>query len=114
MDKVIFLRNSTRTGLLQKAEENGFYFKDEDGNTFIPQGGESVANGHAQLFYKGKISNNDAVLDEEGNVITPATFKSGWHADLYLSVHNTPEDFNFGDMVIVVNTPETEYGAQRQ
>ena len=62
-----FLASSTRTALLVDLASAGFEWKDENG-TRIPEPFEQTSNGKDSAIYLGKIP---AVLDEEGNVLSP-------------------------------------------
>lgn len=113
MSQVIYLRSSTISDLIEQARANGFNLPD------IPEKGYKSVKKHARFIYKGTIVDQKATYeyeyDEEGNVtsetlLTPETYKSGFHADLILTCHHTAEEFDFGDMVAQVETPENEYG----
>lgn len=54
-----------------------FRSEDEEGNQDWKQGDHTFA-----LVYCGDLHNNDAVLDEQGEVITPATPIEGYHINL--------------------------------
>ena len=41
----------------------------------------------------GDIYNNDAVYDEEGNLVTPATKKEGYHLNIILNIE-LPQELN--------------------
>jgi hypothetical protein len=63
---------STRTALLADLASAGFHFTNEDGNTRIPEPFEFASNGKDACIYLGKIP---AQLDEEGNILVPASTK---------------------------------------
>jgi hypothetical protein len=67
-----FLASSTKSTLLADLAQHGFSFKDEDGNTRIPEPFEFASNGKDACIYLGKIP---AQLDEEGNVLVPESSK---------------------------------------
>jgi hypothetical protein len=76
-----FLASGTRHALLSDLASNGYEWKDEQGIPRIPEPFEmTTANGHTAI-YLGKVPLTDAVLDEEGNVITPATYSTQFCAN---------------------------------
>ena len=73
----------TRTAILTDLASNGYEWKDEDGTPRIPEPFEmtTASNGHSAI-YLGKIPITDAITDEEGNVITPATYSKEFCANV--------------------------------
>lgn len=58
------------------------------------------------IVYVGKLIDTPATLDEEGNILTEATYVEGYHCDLLLK-----DEEDFGDKLITPNTPHhTFYG----
>jgi hypothetical protein len=77
-----FLASATRHALLSDLASNGYEWKDENGTPRIPEPFEmTTANGHTAI-YLGKVPVTDAVLDEDGNVITPATYSTSFCANV--------------------------------
>jgi hypothetical protein len=78
-----FLASATRHALLSDLASNGYEWKDENGIPRIPEPFEMTVNeyGHTAI-YLGKVPVTDAVLDEEGNVITPATYSTKFCANV--------------------------------
>lgn len=66
-----FLASSTRTALLVDLASAGFEWKDDNG-TRIPEPFEFTSNGTDTAIYIGKIP---AQLDDEGNILVPASTK---------------------------------------
>lgn len=78
-----FLASATRHALLSDLASNGYEWKDEDGIPRIPEPFEmtTAPNGHTAI-YLGKVPVTEPVLDEEGNVITPATYSKEFCANV--------------------------------
>jgi hypothetical protein len=95
-----FLASATRHALLSDLASNGYEWKDEQGIPRIPEPFEMTShNGHCAI-YLGKVPVTDAVLDEEGNVITPATYSTQFCAN----VTDTKGQFD-----TEIDAPETPY-----
>jgi hypothetical protein len=96
-----FLASATRHALLSDLASNGYEWKDEQGIPRIPEPFEqtTASNGHTAI-YLGKVPVTDAVLDEDGNVITPATFSTQFCANV------TDTD---GQFDTEIEAPETPY-----
>jgi hypothetical protein len=78
----IFLASATRHALLSDLASNGYEWKDENGVPRIPEPFEMTHhNGHSAI-YLGKVPVTSAVLDDEGNVITPATYSTQFCANV--------------------------------
>jgi hypothetical protein len=90
----------TRTAILSDLASNGYEWKDEQGIPRIPEPFEmTTANGQTAI-YLGKVPVTDAVLDDEGNVITPATYSTQFCANV------TDTD---GQFDTEIDAPETPY-----
>jgi hypothetical protein len=78
-----FLASATRHALLSDLASNGYEWKDEQGIPRIPEPFEmtTAPNGHCAI-YLGKVPVTSAVLDDEGNVITPATYSTKFCANV--------------------------------
>ena len=78
-----FLASATRHALLSDLASNGYEWKDENGIPRIPEPFEmtTAPNGHTAI-YLGKVPVTSAVLDDEGNVITPATYSTQFCANV--------------------------------
>jgi len=77
-----FLASPTRHALLSDLASNGYEWKDEQGIPRIPEPFEMTShNGHTAI-YLGKVPVTSAVLDDEGNVITPATYSTDFCANV--------------------------------
>lgn len=71
----------TRAAVIADLASNGFVFRDENGDTHIPEAFEmTTANGHCAI-YLGKAPISNAVLDEDGNVLTPAVYSTQFCAN---------------------------------
>ena len=90
----------TRHALLSDLASNGYEWKDKEGVPRIPEPFEQTShNGHTAI-YLGKVPVTDAVLDDEGNVITPATYSTQFCANV------TDPDSVFDTEI---EAPETPY-----
>jgi hypothetical protein len=77
-----FLASATRHALLSDLASNGYEWKDEQGIPRIPEPFEmTYHNGHCAI-YLGKVPTTDAITDEDGNVITPATYSAEYCANV--------------------------------
>ena len=77
-----FLAHSLRHALLRDLASNGYERTDENGIPRIPEPFEMTHhNGHSAI-YLGKVPVTSAVLDDEGNVITPATYSTQFCANV--------------------------------
>jgi hypothetical protein len=77
-----FLASPTRHSLLSDLASNGYEWKDEQGIPRIPEPFEMTHhNGHCAI-YLGKVPTTDAITDEDGNVITPATYSDEYCANI--------------------------------
>jgi hypothetical protein len=95
-----YLASNTRHALLSDLASNGYEWKDKEGNIFIPEPFEQTShNGHTAI-YLGKVPVTSAVLDEEGNVITPAAYSTDFCANV------TDPDSVFDTEI---EAPETPY-----
>jgi hypothetical protein len=76
-----YLASATRHALLSDLASNGYEWKDENGVPRIPEPFEMTShNGHTAI-YLGKVPVTSAVLDDEGNVLTPATYSTQFCAN---------------------------------
>ena len=57
------------------------------------------------VVYIGKIVDVPATFDQEGEVLTDATFLDGYHVDVMLN-----EVVDFGDNEVVTNNPKHTFG----
>lgn len=57
------------------------------------------------VVYIGKIVDVPATFDEEGEVLTDATFLEGYHVDVMLN-----EAVDFGENEIVIDNPKHTFG----
>ena len=95
-----FLASPTRHALLSDLASNGNEWKDEQGIPRIPEPFEMTVNGYGHCaIYLGKVPVTDAVLDEDGNVITPATFSTQFCANV------TDPDSTFDTEIEAPTTP---------
>ena len=91
-----YLKGATKKALLADLREAGFewYDYDEIGavtGTRDPQRLEVVSvRGHGTCVYLGHIVETPAVVDEEGNVVTPAVMTKTFHANVRM---RKPHDF---------------------
>jgi hypothetical protein len=77
-----FLASALRHALLSDLASNGYEWKDKEGIPRIPEPFEmTYHNGHCAI-YLGKVPTTDAVTDEDGNVITPATYSAEYCANV--------------------------------
>jgi hypothetical protein len=77
-----FLASATRHALLSDLASNGYEWKDKQGIPRIPEPFEMTShNGHTAI-YLGKVPVTSVVLDDEGNVITPATYSTDFCANV--------------------------------
>jgi hypothetical protein len=73
----------TRTAVLTDLASNGYEWKDENGIPRIPEPFEMTVNGYGHCaIYLGKVPTTDAITDEDGNVITPATYSADYCANV--------------------------------
>jgi hypothetical protein len=70
-----FLKSATKKALLKDLREAGFEWYDYDESTCV---------------YLGHIVETPAVVDEEGNVVTPAVMTKTYHANVRM---RKPHDF---------------------
>jgi hypothetical protein len=94
-----FLASATRHALLSDLASNGYEWKDEQGIPRIPEPFEmtTAPNGHTAI-YLGRIP-TPAVLDDEGNVITPASLSTQFCANV------TDPDAEFSTEIPAPETP---------
>lgn len=78
-----FIAHKTKATLLADLKANGFEWRNDDGTTRTPEAFEQTvsANGHSAI-YLGKVPATEPVLDEDGNVITPATYSAEFCANV--------------------------------
>jgi hypothetical protein len=78
-----FIAHTNADTLLADLKANGFEWRNEDGTTRTPEPFEQTtsANGHCAI-YLGKVPTTDAITDEDGNVITPATYSAEYCANV--------------------------------
>ena len=62
--------SGTRSAILADLASNGFHFKDEEGNTRIPNPFDQTSNGKDGAIYLGRVPIETGELDVEGNPIT--------------------------------------------
>jgi hypothetical protein len=74
-----FLRFTSKTKMNNEFKKVDYYKTDENDNTYY-----SVYPATGDIDVVGEIYNNDAVYDEEGNVISEATKKDGYHVNVIL------------------------------
>lgn len=77
-----FLCSPTRTALLVDLASAGFEFKDENGDTRIPNAYEQTTNGTDACIYLGKIILTPSTHDGNGNVLTEAVYSTDFHANV--------------------------------
>jgi hypothetical protein len=77
-----FLAHTKQATLFADLKANGYEWKDEQGIPRIPEPFEMTHhNGHCAI-YLGNIPTTDAVTDDDGNVITPATYSAEYCANV--------------------------------
>lgn len=74
--------SGTRAAVLADLKDNGFVFTDADGGEHIPTEGEFAQSGIHWAIYLGKLVATPAVMDDEGNVVTPAVMTTTFHANV--------------------------------
>jgi hypothetical protein len=75
MDK--YLKFDSETAMLEAMRSAGLLAVDEVGNEFVP----FYHNG-TTIDVVGLIVDTPAVMNEDGNITTEATFVEGWHVNL--------------------------------
>lgn len=74
--------SGTRTAVLADLKANGFVFRDPDGAEHIPDAYEFATSGNDWAIWLGKLVDTPAVLDDAGNVVTPAVLTTKFHANV--------------------------------
>jgi hypothetical protein len=76
MYKTYYLKFASQEEWDTKAAEAGYRYEDpETGDIFY-----TVYPGAIDVV--GTLYNDDAVYDDEGDIVTPATTKEGWHVNI--------------------------------
>ncbi len=77
-------------------------YEDDDGNIVVTR--TPYTDITEAVVYLGKIVDEPATFDENGEVLTEATYKNGWHVDVM-----TKKDIKF-DNTIEPKTPTHKFG----
>lgn len=84
-------KESLETALLNR----GILTQDEDGIHY--------AKGTHAVVYLGHIALQQAILDEQGNEVSPAVISDKYHADIM-----TDSDYDFGSNEVVIKEGEPQ------
>ena len=90
--------NEALTDLMDKGVIQDRKYEDEDGNVVLKR--TPYTDITEAVVYIGKIVDVPATFDEEGEVLTDATFLEGYHVDVMLN-----EAVDFGENEVVTNNP---------
>ena len=90
--------NEALTDLMDKGVIQDRKYEDEDGNVVLKR--TPYTDITEAVVYLGKIVDEPATFDEEGEVLTDATFLDGYHVDVMLN-----EVVDFGTNEINPNSP---------
>jgi len=74
------------------------------------EGNEVFTPNFTNISVIGVMYNDDAVLDEEGEVVTPATAKEGWHVNVLAL--DEEDVSNIEAYSVNVTTPSRVWGGQ--
>src|SRR6056297_473676 len=95
--------NEALTDLMDKGVIQDRKYEDEDGNVVLKR--TPYTDITEAVVYLGKIVDEPATFDEEGEVLTDATFLDGYHVDVMLN-----EVVDFGTNEINPISPSHTFG----
>ena len=90
--------NEALTDLMDKGIIQDRKYEDEEGNIVVRR--TPYTDITEAVVYIGKLVDQPATFDEEGEVLTDATFLEGYHVDVMLN-----EAVDFGENEVVTNNP---------